>query len=362
MSCETDAIIFTNGDNDTFPLWYLQEVENVRKDVRVINLSLVNTDWYILQLKHQMGVPIELTDKQIIWQPYERRGQIQLYRPEEPYYDPVRKRNRYLTATQDPQTGKITRVQDQMIEHIVIANKNRYPIYFSTSVPASNRWTLSDYTIRQAMVLKILLEKPEQNLDPVTTENLLYNVYRYRGVGDVNVFKDENNVGLTSTYPERFIELSNYYRQNDDDEKANQVIRDAIERFPFYYQNYIELMEYYGENNQPDSVDAIYRRGVEKIEAATTEWPDITLFRQFLGVLHFENRDYDKAIACYEKSLEMDPSSSITFKLLLQLYNFANKRDKATKLLDYWMKIHPEDMEARNLYNIFKRYNQQQPG
>jgi hypothetical protein len=69
-SCEPNAILFTIGDNDTFPLWYAQEIEKIRTDIKIVNTSLFMTDWYIDQMKNKTytanGLPISFTHDEYV--------------------------------------------------------------------------------------------------------------------------------------------------------------------------------------------------------------------------------------------------------------------------------------------------------
>lgn len=71
MGCPKDAILFTFGDNDTYPLWYAQEVEGVRPDVRIVNTSLLGIDWYVNQLRYKVN---ESAKFDIIWTEDQLRG------------------------------------------------------------------------------------------------------------------------------------------------------------------------------------------------------------------------------------------------------------------------------------------------
>ncbi len=248
-SCEANAILFTNGDNDTFPLWYLQQVEGFRRDVSVANLSLLNTHWYIRELKNrEPKVPMSLTDSVIdsiglldwpearmIGIPVEGEAVFQKYFEEVENFVPaesLRQQGREMQIAIGPTYARrFLRVQDLMIFEIVAANQFRRPIYFGFNVPSENHAGLTPYLRTDGMVLKLM---PFQGVrySPEALRHHLLEVYRYRSLNDPDVYLDDQAQGLAQSYRANFLTLISHHLQRQERRQALALLRRMDEIMP----------------------------------------------------------------------------------------------------------------------------------
>ena len=203
QSVGPNGILFTNGDNDTFPLWYLHEVENVRKDVAVVNLSLLNTPWYIKQWKEARPDEtkfINLTDKKVDeitsqltrWE--ERKMQV-------PVKNDPENNEGYIEWTLKPTfAGQALRVQDVMILKIIKDAGWEVPIYFAVTVSQSNRIGLDPYLDMQGLTFQLKSHKTS----PVDQEMMYKNLMTKIGPDDWSSgftmagFNSQNDNGYTN--------------------------------------------------------------------------------------------------------------------------------------------------------------------
>lgn len=267
QSCEPNAVLFTNGDNDTFPLWYLQDVEGVRRDVKVANLSLLNTSWYIRQLKnndpYNVGtVSMRMSDSQIEqirpvrWETTEVTVPITQNQPE--LSDLIQRYNisdssvinqGQIKFTMNPTLNfgdiRAVRVQDLMVKEILESNNWQRPIYFAVTCSDDSKIGLQDYLRMEGMAFRIVPEKRQPGIEFVNEELLSKQLqenpdystdfqpgFKFRGINDPSIFFDENQKRLMQNYRNAFMRLTLYYLNTNQNDLAINTLDTMEEKLP----------------------------------------------------------------------------------------------------------------------------------
>ncbi len=259
-TCEPNAILYTNGDNDTFPLWYLQTVEGIRTDVRVVNLSLLNTGWFIQQIRDKeptVPMPSKISDHYIenviesrdVTALMDRRWkEVQKVSINGPSPDSPKMVWDVPATMSFPvgmtgQTEYFLKVQDLMILNTIAANKWEKPIYFAVTVSDANLLGLRDirnpnnnYISMEGLAFK-LHSNPVPLIDPEQLSDNMFNVYKYRGINDPNVFFNDNILKLLGNYRQGLLQLAMHYITEANTEadssltNAEWSLEERIERY-----------------------------------------------------------------------------------------------------------------------------------
>ena len=266
-SCEQDAIIFCNGDNDTFPLWYNIEVEEERNDVRACNLSYLQTDWYIDQMKrpyyNSPGLPIswDYADympgkNEIAWVENRLNAPLEVKKAYQFLHsnDPRTKRDGegYIPSDQlyvfSPDSQKIifkkarrfTR-SEMMVMEMLSTNEWKRPMYFAVTIGSDYHLGLDPYLELTGMAYRITPERSKDGKPRVNTEVMYDNMlhkFKYGNMNVPDIYIDENTMRMCRTHRMMFCQLAEalYYEGKHD--KAMEVLDFAEEVLPGYNVTY----------------------------------------------------------------------------------------------------------------------------
>ena len=294
-SLSPNAILFTNGDNDTFPLWYAQEVEGIRTDVRVCNLSLLNTDWYIDQMKRRAyesaPLPIEMSEEQyrqgtrdiVLLDPSGSSEYVDLnealgtalddentksygvksypYFPTNKFSIPVD--SAYIIERGIVDSDEAANIVDavewtvadsdgeplqyvlknQLAVLSMIANNNwERPIYFAVTTGGDSYIGLQDYFRLEGLAYRLVPIKYGQNLNPnliggIETELMYENVmenWSWGGMDDLEhgIYMDENNRRMVTNVRLQMANLADALIDEKAPQRALEVLDKLLRSTP----------------------------------------------------------------------------------------------------------------------------------
>jgi hypothetical protein len=329
-SCAKNAIVFTNGDNDTFPLWYAQEVEGIRTDIRVVNLSLLNTDWYIDQIKRKAydsdAVPLSFTQdkyrqgkrEQILI--YEQKGlegyqnireMIDFVASDDPNnkfdygdrkfdYFPSKKFRIPVDSAKVVANGTVPKgMENQILPYIdfeidrnyilkaelmildLLATNNwERPVYFAVTVGDDSYIGLQDYFQLEGLAYRLVPIKTTsrgQDFGRIDTDimyNNMMNKFAWGGIDKKEVYMDENNNRMTMNLRSNFDRLASALIQEGKKDSAIKVVDRAFEVLPENNVPYnffvVQLAEDYYQAGSTAKADKIMNRYAEIVEQELT--------------------------------------------------------------------------------------------
>ncbi len=326
-SCEPNAVIFTNGDNDTFPLWYAQEVEGVRTDVRVCNTSYLQTDWYIDQMKRQAydsdPLPISWNREDYVQgtrdvahvqaiteQPLDLGTALNWVRTNDPKYKqipgysqqvdyiPSNKliykvdssavvRNNVLSSTYMPHLLKEMTIdlshksmlgkQELIILDMLNNNNWERPMYYAITVSPDQFVNLNGYFQQTGMAYEIVPIETKGTDLAINAEKMYDNImnkFKWGGVDKSGVYLDQTTMNQCRTYRIHvFSRLASVLIAQGENEKALKLLDKCMEVLP--PENVpvdgtaLSIGEYYyalGENGKAEEIyDAIAEDAIRSI-------------------------------------------------------------------------------------------------
>ncbi len=342
-SLPPDAILCTNGDNDTFPLWYLQEVEHHRQDVRVVNLSLINLPWYIKQLRdYEPRVPIAWNDAQI-------DGEEDII---------FRKWRTRLEAQRLPDNSVVW-VRDITVWHMVQQNQWKRPIYYAVTVPNENIGMFVPYLEMEGVVYRLTQTRSDDGNPRVNTEKIWKNfteVYDFTSVLDANgqmdqsIYRDPQTAHLLQNYPAALARVGYFEALDGNYDRALE----ALERAYAFNPGFSVVADIWPiVCLQAGRVDAAIEAGRKLLPYQAAPWRGGLELAEAL----LQMEEAQKATEWARELVDHDPDSVEYVQVLVRSLIYADRMAEAERVIDDWA-ARSGDLRAREEFERFRSERQ----